>query len=708
MPRFRSSSSSLFALALLLALVIAGGFVGFHSGGNSEAPAHHGETADGSSTAATTTSGQHGPATLEESLRRFLAGEGDALNGFLPRGVSDVSGMGGRGLNRQVRSHGFWFPVFDLSKVTSAEVFDPAAVSLNSVPLMITNPQPDPGMIDQLMTHRFTAVGGTPPYRWTMQIQGDAPGFTLSADTGDLSGLSDTELSMPMSVYVTDSANHTASASATLAVASAKPLTLLTADLPNGTLGQPYTFALSAEGGAQPYTWSLETVSAGWLCDPATGSLTATFTEPGDHDLTITLADLESSVQKAFHVRVTEGLEITTESPLPPAAPGAGYSGRFEATGGTPPYQWTVAAGQIPAWCTLQQDGSMEGAVPVSEAFYEFTLLVTDSAGLTFKKPFEFAVSQGLLAIPSLNKAGLAWQFTAMSRTLGTGIAGVRLTRNGAEIYRGTGTNIVDRNLINGAVYNYELTAFTTDGRVLPYASTLVKILPIDRQRGQTGVSGDPFADRVQSFTPLSANGYGASKVPDNVTGPPNGTNTFSPAYLPQHVASLHASTSGGGSIVLEFTDNIVESGPGQDFTVFENVLFQGNDPNRRFMEPAIVEVALFENQWQRFPCFVSPPATGEIDFKQPSYYARGFAGVNATTGEDPTNPARSGGDSFDLADAGVNQLQWIRFIRIRSTGDNVITDSAGTPVRHTPENTALSGTASSGFDLDGVSAVNY
>lgn len=708
MPSFRYSSSSLFALALLLALVIAGGFVGFHSGGSSGAPAREGETASGSSTADTTPSGQHGPATLEESLRRFLAGEEGALSGFLPRGVSDVSGMGGRGLNRQVRSHGFWFPVFDLSRVASTEVFDPAAVSLNSVPLMITNPQPDPGMINQIMTHRFSAVGGTPPYRWSMQIQGEAPAFNLNADTGDLSGLSDTELSMPMSVYVTDSANHTASASATLAVASDKPLALLTTDLPNGTLGQPYTFVLSAEGGAQPYTWSLETVSPGWLCDPATGTLTATFNEPGDHDLNITLSDLESSVEKAFRVRVTEGLEITTESPLPPAAPGSVYSGRFEAAGGTPPYQWAVAAGQIPSWCNLQPDGLMGGTVPVSEAVYKFTILVTDSAGLTFKKPFEFAVSQGLLAIPSLNKAGLAWQFASMSRTLGTGITGVRLTRNGTEIYRGTGTNIVDRNLITGAVYNYELTAFTTDGRAVPYASTLVKILPVNKQRGQEGVSGDPFADRVQSFSPLSMNGYGASKVPDNVTGPPDGTSTFTPASLPQHVASLHASASGGGSMVLEFTDNIVESGPGQDFTVFENVLFQGNDPNRRFMEPAMVEVALFENEWQRFPCFVSPPATGQIDFKQPGYYTRGFAGVNATTGEDPTNPARSGGDSFDLADAGASQLQWIRFIRIRSTGDNVMTDSAGTPVRHTSENTALSGTASSGFDLDGVSAVNY
>jgi hypothetical protein len=177
---------------------------------------------------------------------------------------------------------------------------------------------------------------------------------------------------------------------------------------------------------------------------------------------------------------------------------------------------------------------------------------------------------------------------------------------------------------------------------------------------------------------------------------------------LPSHVVSLHASKSGGGSIVLEFTNNIIESGNGLDFTLFENVFFITNDPKRRFMEPAIVEVALHEDEWHRFPCRVQIAADGSIDLKQPTYYTSGFTGVNATTGDDPTDPTRSGGDSFDLANLGRPDLTWIRFIRIIATGDLVLRDSTGIPISHTSENSALNGRASSGFDLDAASAVNY
>jgi hypothetical protein len=193
-----------------------------------------------------------------------------------------------------------------------------------------------------------------------------------------------------------------------------------------------------------------------------------------------------------------------------------------------------------------------------------------------------------------------------------------------------------------------------------------------------------------------------------NVTGPPDGRNIFYPAWQANEVLSLHASTQGGGSIVMEFTDNIIADEPGPDFTVFENVPFVNRDPNNRYMEPAVVEVALFDGQWYRFPSRVSPPADGTINFRQPAYYAAGFAGVNATTGDDPTDPTRSGGDSFDLAALGVPDLHWIRFVRIRSTGDGAMTDTTGTIIRHTSENNALSGRDTSGFDLDAVSAAHY
>jgi hypothetical protein len=155
--------------------------------------------------------------------------------------------------------------------------------------------------------------------------------------------------------------------------------------------------------------------------------------------------------------------------------------------------------------------------------------------------------------------------------------------------------------------------------------------------------------------------------------------------------------------------DNIIEDGPGADFTVFENVFFVRGNPNNRFMEPAIVSVALFEEQWHRFPVDVVPMSGTLPDEKNPSYYARGFAGRNATTGDDPTDPARSGGDAFDLSDLHVPDLSWVRFIKIEAAGHKAIVDDTGfDPVKHNAETGALSGDQKSGFDLDAVSAVNY
>ena len=73
----------------------------------------------------------------------------------------------------------------------------------------------------------------------------------------------------------------------------------------------------------------------------------------------------------------------------------------------------------------------------------------------------------------------------------------------------------------------------------------------------------------------------------------------------------------------------------------------------------------------------------------------------------DPRNPSVSGGDSFDLSWIS-STLKWIRFVKITSTGDRWLTDADGDKVRHVSGLGALSGTGSSGFDLDAVCAVKY
>ncbi len=603
----------------------------------------------------------------------------------------------------------------------------PLAILEESALAIATASLPEAEM-DVTYKTKLEATGGAPPYTWNV-LGAEPAGLALTPNTGELTGTPTTAGAFTLEVSVIDQTQTTSTKTLTLTV-TGSGLQIVTTELPDATVDTTYSAQLIGEGGTAPYTWKIaQELDEGLSFDPATGILSGTPIDAGEFTVEIQLADaIGATATKRLTLKIVNGLDITTPAPLFPGSPGVPYQLTFAATGGEPSYQWTVTNGTLPVdhsgreW-TLSADGVLTGVAGPTEGVFRFTVEVRDAADQSFTKTYEIPVRRGLIAIASREKVGLAWQPEQIDRTLrstGTALAGLAIVRSNARfpqtpsegvlVYQGTGTNFVDRNLPTGGAYFYTLFVQTSGGSMHAFASAAVTVRPMTLQRARSGVSGDPFADRVTVFSPLTAGGFGASFVPANVTGPPDGKGTFAPASQPTELASLHARVGAGGSIVVEFIDNIVELGVGMDFTVFENVFFVGGKATVRFMEPAIVWVALFDGQWFRFPIDVVPPAAGaSLNLRDPFYYNKGFAGRNGTTGSDPTNPTASGGDSFDVNELAVPGLTWIRFIKFQSTGDSALTDDFGAdPVRHTAESNALSGNGSSGFDLDAVSAVNY
>jgi len=181
-----------------------------------------------------------------------------------------------------------------------------------------------------------------------------------------------------------------------------------------------------------------------------------------------------------------------------------------------------------------------------------------------------------------------------------------------------------------------------------------------------------PYASELISFEPGPNAGFGQEKLPDVVLGEPL---PGSPNSGSMDVLSLGV----GGEIVLGFGDRIVENGAGVDLVVWENAFFQNGDPDNPFAELGEVSVSMDGEEWHVFSC--DPTLSNPYD--------SGCAGWRPRKDFDPCamipiEPESVGGDAFDLADLGLEE---IRYVRIRDLAE----EGEGT---------------SAGFDLDAVGAV--
>ncbi len=189
--------------------------------------------------------------------------------------------------------------------------------------------------------------------------------------------------------------------------------------------------------------------------------------------------------------------------------------------------------------------------------------------------------------------------------------------------------------------------------------------------------AADPFADAVVLYAPGAHGGFGADRLPDVVLGPPRGGGALEGSL---DVVSL----GDGGVIVLAFTDNAICDAPGPDFTVFENPFHAGGPGGPVFWEAGIVAVSQDGVQFFEFP--YDPETFAGLAGRTPVY-------SHPDNGIDPTDPAESGGDSFDLADVG---LSWAAYVRITDPGLEIPDPGNRIPSADT-----------AGFDLDAVAAVH-
>ncbi|MGQ0504126.1 MAG: putative Ig domain-containing protein, partial [Myxococcaceae bacterium] len=104
----------------------------------------------------------------------------------------------------------------------------------------------------------LVAIGGTPPYRWTLAKDSRLPtGLALSKE-GRIEGrASEVRQQLPFMVELTDAAGVRAAKSLEISVLQPGTLQIATPGLSAGTLGLEYAQPLQALGGRGPYLWSV-------------------------------------------------------------------------------------------------------------------------------------------------------------------------------------------------------------------------------------------------------------------------------------------------------------------------------------------------------------------------------------------------------------------------------------------------------------------
>jgi hypothetical protein len=267
----------------------------------------------------------------------------------------------------------------------------PPAVSIALTPSAQTS-------IDQAQTLNFTASvtndSGNKGVTWSLSgtgCSGAACGtLTNSAALSAVYNAPATvSANVTVSVVATSVSDTTKSKSVAVVVSPNPAIT--TTSMLDGTAGTAYSVTLNASGGAGALNWSMAngtTLPAG-LSLSSSGVVSGMPTTPGTTTFTVMVTD--SSGGKPGPVSLTQQLSLTimaaplkvVTTTLSNATVGIAYSAPLVASGGTPPYIWTVAAGSsLPSWLTLGGSGTnwTLSGTPTQAAIGSFSLTVTDSS----------------------------------------------------------------------------------------------------------------------------------------------------------------------------------------------------------------------------------------------------------------------------------------------------------------------------------------
>jgi hypothetical protein len=258
----------------------------------------------------------------------------------------------------------------------------PVSLTITPATLSLATTSLPNGVVGIPYSSTIGVLGGTAPYACTITSGVLPAGLALSANCL-VSGTPTVAGTANLVVNATDSSSPTGTVSGPVSLTiTPAPLTISVSNLPNGTVGIPYSSIIPVAGGTAPYNC---VITAGVLpvglvlapnCLVSGLPLVA-----GTVSLTVRATDTSNPVET---VTGTVGLTILPPTltlaltSLPNGIVGTPYLATVGVLGGTPPYTCSITTGLLPAGLTLSPSCIVSGT-PTVAGTSSITVKATDS-----------------------------------------------------------------------------------------------------------------------------------------------------------------------------------------------------------------------------------------------------------------------------------------------------------------------------------------
>jgi hypothetical protein len=472
------------------------------------------------------------------------------------------------------------------------------AIDINPAPqLTILSQNPLPAAaVGVPYHHELKASAGTAPYGWVKKKKakfGKLPdGITLSSD-GVLSGTPTTEGTSDFTVILNDSADRQAKRPLTVTVGPPPPpLSIRTESLANATQGLNYSGHVEAAGGLAPYTWSLD---SGLLPDGLTlqtdGTISGRATTIGTTAFTMRVKDSvgTASTKPLFIIVVQPPPPLVIQTvQLPDTTAERSYTQTLQATGGLPPYTWSLVSGSLGQGMNLSANGVISGT-PVAPGTAVFVVRVTDSAQQSVTRTLAITIKPADKLAPFGNLETPDFRATLNNTASGSGwaldnvgISTIEVVVDGTKVTEAIyGLSRPDIGAVwtsfpnaghAGFSFTFDTTKFSNGDHILTVRLldaagnvTVVGTRPITLQNSvfmitttslPRGLKGEPYSQQLQTvngrppYTFVMVSGALPAGLSLNASGLISGTPTV---FGNNFAFSVRASDANGATAVASF-----------------------------------------------------------------------------------------------------------------------------------------------------------